>query len=323
MNWNNSDIVPYREGRKIFFDEPSHKYTDDLDNKYTSATQLLHKYLEEKDFSQIAKACAKIGSNPNHKDYLKYKGKSAADLELEWKLNTEAACDRGNKGHDFLEGNIHSFTNYDNLIKSKFVNGRLYTIEDIIDNPLIGEVTLKYFYESGIKTKYPKLFKLLEQIYKAGFRFYAEVTVYDTRTLICGRIDLLCVNWETKQFSILDWKTNRAPIEFTPGYYKKDIHKQLTKEFVRTNEYFLRPVSHLPASIGHTYSMQLSIYTYLTSIFGLTLYKNVICQINPDINYGDLDITGNIIENVAFVPISYYEKETIAMINDFKLKQAC
>lgn len=310
---SDNQIISYREGRKIFFDEPSHSYTDDLNNRYTSATQLYHKYLVEKDFTKIAANCAKIGNNPNHPDYLKYKGETAESLLLKWKINTEQACLRGNKGHDFLEGNIHEFTNYNLLVKNKFINGRLYTIEDIIENPLIGEITLFKFEQSGIKKKYPKLYALLVQIANRGYRFYAEVTVYDSKTLICGRIDLLVVNWDTMEFCILDWKTNKAPIEFTPGYFKKDYNGNLTREFIKTNEYFLSPISHLPASVGHKYSMQLSIYTYLTSIFNLKLYKNIICQINPDIDGDAMDITGKPLDNVVFVPVMYYEKEATAL----------
>ena len=178
--------------RKIYFANETHSYTDDLGNKYISATQLQHEYLKSFDSQKVAEACEAIGRNPRHKDYLKYKGKTAKQLIAEWSKTTVIACDRGNREHDFLEDNTHSFTNY-KKVSSTFTNGRIYTIDDIESNPEIGEVKLAAFAVSGIKERYPLLYKVLEDLAKAGFRFYAEVTAYYTLKLVCGRIDLLAV----------------------------------------------------------------------------------------------------------------------------------
>lgn len=292
--------------RKIYFANATHSYTDDLGNPYISATQLQHEYLESFNKEKVAEACEAIGKNPRHKDYFKYKGKTAKQLMTEWENTTVIACNRGNKEHDYLEDHTHDFTNY-KKISSTFTNGRIYTIDDILENPEIGEVKLGAFVTSGIKDRYPLLYKVLDSLAKNGFRFYAEVTAYYTAKLTCGRIDLLAVKGD--EFIILDWKTNKSPITFKAGYYEKDILGELTDKFIETKKTFKTPLNHLPASVGHKYQLQLSTYAYLVELFGLKCIGLCIYHLNPDIT--------NPNDRVTPRQVSYLKGDVETMINDY------
>ena len=59
----------------ILFDPIKHKYTNEVGNSYISATTLIGKYEVKFDdkANRIARACSKIGKNPRHPKYLKYK----------------------------------------------------------------------------------------------------------------------------------------------------------------------------------------------------------------------------------------------------------
>lgn len=100
------------KGRILFFNEENHKYVDDLGNPYISVTTLIHKYTEEFKENEIAKACERIGKNPNHPKYLTYKGKSAKQLKLEWQAERDRACSEGTKKHNYLEDCIKSNNGY-------------------------------------------------------------------------------------------------------------------------------------------------------------------------------------------------------------------
>ena len=67
-------ILP--KGRILYFNEEEHKYTDDLGNGYISVTTLIGKYTQEFKKEEIAAACERIGKNPRHPKYQKYKGKT-------------------------------------------------------------------------------------------------------------------------------------------------------------------------------------------------------------------------------------------------------
>lgn len=299
---NKLDISQHRS---IFFDVAEHKYVDDLGNAYTSSTQLYTKYLDEFDKLGMAKACIRIGKNRNHPKHEKYKRfNNERELLAYWDKLAEVACARGNKTHDGIEDCTHKFTNY-KKIEAKFTNGRIYTVDDILKNPEIGEVDLAAFEKSGIKDNYPKLYAILETLVADGYRLYAEVTAYYTLKLVCGRLDLLAVKGDS--FIILDWKTNKAPITFTPGYFEKDNNGELTTSFVQTDKHFNYPIKHIPASMGHKYAMQLSLYAFLIELFGLKCELILICQLNPDAEPAD---------SVTVYPVSYYKDEAIAIIDD-------
>ena len=90
-------ILP--KGRILYFNEEEHKYTDDLGNGYISVTTLIGKYTQEFKIEEIAAACERIGKNPRHPKYQKYKGKTKKQILWEWEQETIKACDKGTKKH--------------------------------------------------------------------------------------------------------------------------------------------------------------------------------------------------------------------------------
>jgi hypothetical protein len=73
----------------------------------------------------------------------------------------------------------------------------------------------------------------------------------DTR--VCGTLDLLTYNKNTKSYEIYDFKTNKN-ISFKSDY----------------NQTFLSPLDHIPLCEFNTYSFQLSVYKYI-----LEKYTNI------------------------------------------------
>ena len=114
------------KGRNIYFDEELHRYTDDLDNVYTSTTTLIGKYHEDFNTDMMAEICEKIGKNPRHPKYLKYKGKTKKQLLYEWKAETERACNQGTVKHNFLETAVKEyFSNTETDITNKIVYSKI------------------------------------------------------------------------------------------------------------------------------------------------------------------------------------------------------
>lgn len=263
------------EKRIIYFNEELHKYTDQFSNVYTSVTTKLDAYAPYKDFVAIAKACERAGRNPNHRNYLKYRGKSWKQLMKEWKQITDVSLVRGNNEHDYLEATVKVANGYSNNYKShpslqvgNKTYTKMYSIYDLVSGELegIGGVDIDTLQELKLNVKYPKIFNLICTLHDKGFRFYPEIVVYHPDILMSGMVDLLAV--KGKEFIIIDWKTNKGDIPFDAGYYSKDADGNMTDDFVRTGEVYKYPISHLPYSVGHKYSLQLSSYAYFIERFG-------------------------------------------------------
>ncbi len=116
------------KGRIIYFDEEAHKYSNELGFVYTSTTTLIGKYCPHDNFEDIAKACERIGRNPNHKDYHKYKGKTYKTILKEWATITKESCEFGSIKHNFLETAVKEYfsnteTDFTNkIVYSKFLS---------------------------------------------------------------------------------------------------------------------------------------------------------------------------------------------------------
>ena len=261
---------------KIYFNEALHKYTDEYGNVFTSVTTVIGKYVEEFDTDAIVKACVRIGKNPRHPKYLKYKGKTEKQILREWKQITDKALDKGNRKHNYLEDAIKASNNY-KRVKGNFINDRIFTIPDIISNPSVGIVTLDRLIELGVNSKYPIIFDMIKHFVDDGWKLYAEIGVYNLEYLISGLIDLLLVKGDN--FFIIDWKTNKAPIKFESGYFEKDINGNLTDNYILDGKTLKHPLNHLSASTGNKYSLQLSGYSYLTELFGLNFTGIILCHI--------------------------------------------
>lgn len=299
------------KGRTIFFNEELHKYTDDLNHAYTSVTTVIGKYTEDFKMDDIAAACERIGKNPNHPKYLKYAGKSKKQIIWEWQQINKEACDKGTIKHNFLETAIKESNGYKRNAKG-FINDKIYTIDDIIAKHNYGKVNLKYFETKGVKEKYPKIYNILKDFVKLGYKIYAEIGVYDAKNLISGLIDVLLV--KDNDFIILDWKTNKAPIRFESGYYDKDsLGKLKLDTFIKKDERFKYPLDDLEDSVGNHYTMQLSTYAYLVETFGFNCKGLILCHIRTIEDAKDEE--GNDVEVVEIYTIDYLKDKAESMIS--------
>ena len=296
---------------RIFFNEELHKYTDELDNVLKSVTTIIGDYSEKfsDNADKIAKICAKIGKNPRHPKYLKYKGKSAKQLKEEWKRTTDIALDNGNRKHNYLENVVKTCNNY-NRVNNIFIKDRIFTVADIIKHKEVGKIDLEALDKSGLEAKFSKIYNILKNFINSGWSLYAEIGVYNIDLLVSGLIDLLLVKGNS--FFIVDWKTNKSPIRFESGFYVKDNHGNVTDEFTKTNKYLKYPLHRMPASVGHKYSLQLSTYAYLVELFGLEYKGSIICHIRtlPD---------GS--DTVDIVNIKYYKEEVENMLYHYYSNQ--
>jgi hypothetical protein len=267
------------EDRTIFFNEKLHSYTDNCGNKYTSMTTCIDKYVEKFNADAVSRACERIGRNPNHPKYLKYKGRTANEIKLDWKQTSEEALENGSRKHDYLEHTIKNSNGY-KLIENQYINDKIYTIKDIINNNSFGNIDLNYFIDTGIITRYPIIFSVIKTAVDNGWKIYSEIGVYNTYYLISGLIDLLLI--KDDNFIIIDWKTNKADIKFNSGYFEKDLKGNLTKYFIETNKSFKYPLTMLPDSVGNHYGLQLSGYTFLVEQFGFNCVGNILFQIREN-----------------------------------------
>lgn len=308
-------ILP--KGRILYFNEEEHKYTDDLGNGYISVTTIIGKYTQEFKKEEIAAACERIGKNPRHPKYQKYKGKTKKQILWEWEQETIKACDKGTKKHNYLETAIKTCNGY-KLNANGFINDRIYTIDDIVGSHKYGKLNLEYFVKTGIREKYPDIFSLIAALVTKGYHIYAEIGVYDSQNLVSGLIDILLIRG--KEFIILDWKTNKAPIRFESGYYDKKLDGTLDlNNFIYKEEYFSAPLDHLADSIGNHYAMQLSTYANLVESWG---YKNVgiiLCHIRTIQNQFQ-DENEEDEEVVEMYDMPYLKNEVGMMIADYSSK---
>ena len=299
------------ENRTIFFNEKLHSYTDNCGNKYTSMTTCIDKYVDKFDANVVSRACEKIGKNPNHPKYLKYRGRTANEIKLDWKQTSEEALENGSRKHDYLEHTIKNSNGY-KLIENEYINDKIYTIHDIINNNSFGNININFFIDTGIITRYPTIFSVIKTAVDNDWKIYSEIGVYNTYYLISGLIDLLLV--KDDKFIIIDWKTNKADIMFKSGYFEKDMKGNLTSKFNETNKTFKYPLTMLPDSIGHHYGLQLSGYTFLVEQFGLKCVGNILFQIR-ETNEGSIEkvdmITMPDLKNEVELMFNYHRSSII------------
>jgi hypothetical protein len=310
------------EERIIYFNEELHKYTDQFSNVYTSATTKLSEYEQKQDFKKIAMACERIGKNPEHRNYYKYKGKTAQQLLKEWKLITDNSLDRGNTEHNYLEISVKLANGFEsNYKKGKSLSignkeyTRMYSIYDLKIGNLndVGEISIEELKVQNLHIRYPDIFNLIVSLHKKGFKFYPEIVVYHPDWLISGMVDLLAVRGN--EFIIIDWKTNKGDISFEAGYYEKDSNGDMTNVFHKTGKTFKYPIQHLPASTGHKYSLQLSLYAYFIERFGFKLKGLLLFHIT----HNEIKESDNIRWRTKPIKIEYFKDEIEAIGNDIIL----
>lgn len=272
------------KNRNITFFEKEHRYIDEFFTKFISVTQFYPKFLKEFDKYEMAKRCESAGRrNPNSK----YAGKTAKMLMAEWENEADTANAFGSRDHGYAEDSIKKATG----IKTgspiyQFGGVKLFTIIDAINDPVKRRIDFDILIQCGFVQRHKTLTTLLAVLHNSGFEFYSELVVYHPEFPLIGSIDLLAMRRESNgryTARMIDYKTNKDPITFVPGYWEHDKEYNRTGKFVETDKYFLHPISHVPASIGHKYSMQLSIYSYLLGFFNVDIANNLILHITyPD-----------------------------------------
>lgn len=275
---------------EIYFDEFKHKYTDNFKNPYTSVTTKLSEFEKKFDKELEASKCAEKGSQGKGR----YVGMTKQQILRQWSVGLKYSQNRGNKEHSRLEESIKLCNGY-TRVNGNYINGRIYTVKDILLNPNHGELDINKFLKTNIAIRFPDFASLIVEYSRNGYRLYPEICTYSYEHLISGLIDLLLINFNSGNFSIVDYKTNKKRLIFKSGYYKKNYNGTYTNEFIEKAEYFKAPINTLEYSKGNLYNLQLSFYANLTERFGLVHQDNLLFHIRPEIDeYGDIIDNNNI-----------------------------
>lgn len=277
----------------ISFDAPTHKYTDEFNREYTSATTIIGKYKEPFNkrywsmYTTLKNANYKVRPTDDKKgiwvnnsyrtlESLYNNPINSHEVNLlvdDWKRKTIIACDRGNEVHDFLEDSINESKNDEKGESNNLIAPRLE--EDL---KALNLVKIQYQHEldrTNLLQRFPSIYFRLSEYIKIGCIIFAEKKVYSTTYLIAGMIDVLIV--KGKHFAILDWKTNKDKMMFISGYYKKvKIGNKWIKgnNFIPTDNRLNFPLNNLQECKGIIYSLQLSLYAYIMELWGYKLVKN-------------------------------------------------
>ena len=307
----------------LYFDEPTHKYTDSLGNSYISVTTMIHdNYTPKFDKKYwLRKKSRELGI-------------SSKELERQWQAITDEACSRGTATHNGIEDAIKSVSKFKEAIKylEEVKSGRCITIADIPD--LIPRPLDVEEFKVATNNKYPEIYRVFDFYTERGYIIYSEIGAFLIDYLISGTIDIFC--YRPTDFVILDWKTNRDGLKFEAGYYKKDkstIPNQLTNEWIKKKQNMLPPLNHLDDCNGMHYTMQLSLYAIMAEIildipcvglglchigspwvlnkYGQPLRDNEGYHVDPD---GE--------ETVKWFKIQYLKNEAKALLKDryYRLK---
>ena len=240
----------------LYFDEPTHKYTDSLGNSYISVTTMIHdNYTPKFDKKYwLRKKSRELGI-------------SSKELERQWQAITDEACSRGTATHNGIEDAIKENSMFKNAIQylNQVESGRCITVADI-PNLIPRPLDLDKFKEAT-NNKYQKIYDVFDFYINKGYTIYSEIGAFLIDYLISGTIDILCIKED--RFVILDWKTNRNGLQFEAGYFKKDkstTPAQLTNQYIVKDEKMLPPLSHLDNCNGMHYTMQLSTYARMVEL---------------------------------------------------------
>lgn len=260
-------LLTNKDNRNIFFDEPTHKYTDNMGNTYKSVTTLIHTYVPEFD----KKYWARFESSKT--------GESVKSILDRWDKINKHSVDKGNKKHNELETHVKFTSKFANAVKYiKIDDGfRCFSIKDIVLDKNIGVMSVEEF-EKRLDNKYPLILKTIKYYIDRGYKIYSEINVYNPYFLISGTIDILLV--KNDEFIIIDWKTNRKPILFNSGYYAKDKDGIVTSNFVYKKNYMLYPLDYIEDCNGSHYTLQLSLYALMVSLFGYKCKGLILFHIN-------------------------------------------
>lgn len=312
------NINPIYNNYSIFFDEPTHKYTDNFGNTYKSVTTVLHEYQPKFD-----------------RDYwLKKKAKelhiSEDRLAKQWATITDEACTRGTKIHDNIETNIKTLSIFYDAVKHiNKENNSLVTVADVNNiDKYIKPLDVIEFAERT-NNKYPDIYNIFKYYIDNGYKIYSEIGVFLPEYLVSGTIDILILRED--RYIIGDWKTNRGGLKFEAGYYKKDKTSRPAQEtdlWITKKEFLLPPVNNLPNCNGSIYNLQLSKYAYMVeTILGIPCAGLWLAHIDSDFvlnQYGRprrfpdglYHIKNNPIEKVTLHKMKYLREDIIRILTD-------
>lgn len=304
----------------LYFDEPTHKYTDSLGNSYISVTTMIHdNYTPKFDKKYwLRKKSRELGI-------------SSKELERQWQAITDEACSRGTATHNGIEDAIKENSMFKNAIQylNQVESGRCITVADI-PNLIPRPLDLDKFKEAT-NNKYEKIYDVFDFYLNKGYTIYSEIGAFLIDYLISGTIDILCIKED--RFVILDWKTNRNGLQFEAGYFKKDkstTPAQLTNQYIVKDEKMLPPLSHLDNCNGMHYTMQLSTYARMVElILDIPCVGLGLCHIGSPFvknQYGmpyrdknnQYPIDENGEETVNWYHINYLRNEVDAILRDRK-----
>lgn len=304
----------------LYFDEPTHKYTDSLGNSYISVTTMIHdNYTPKFDKKYwLRKKSRELGI-------------SSKELERQWQAITDEACSRGTATHNGIEDAIKENSMFKNAIQylNQVESGRCITVADI-PNLIPRPLDLDKFKEAT-NNKYEKIYDVFDFYLNKGYTIYSEIGAFLIDYLISGTIDILCI--KENRFVILDWKTNRNGLQFEAGYFKKDkstTPAQLTNQYIVKDEKMLPPLSHLDNCNGMHYTMQLSTYARMVELIldipcvglGLCHIGSPFVKNKYGMPYRDKNnqyaIDENGEETVNWYHINYLRNEVDAILRDRK-----
>ena len=304
----------------LYFDEPTHKYTDSLGNSYISVTTIIHdNYTPKFDKKYwLRKKSRELGI-------------SSKELERQWQAITDEACSRGTATHNGIEDAIKENSMFKNAIQylNQVESGRCITVADI-PNLIPRPLDLNKFKEAT-NNKYQKIYDVFDFYINKGYTIYSEIGAFLIDYLISGTIDILCIKED--RFVILDWKTNRNGLQFEAGYFKKDkstTTAQLTNQYIVKDEKMLPPLSHLDNCNGMHYTMQLSTYARMVElILDIPCVGLGLCHIGSPFvknQYGmpyrdknnQYPIDENGEETINWYHINYLRNEVDAILRDRK-----
>lgn len=265
------NINPKYKNFRLYFDEPTHKYTDNFANPYVSTTTFLHNYEPAFNSNYWAEQKAKEGNT------------SKKVILDNWADITKNACDMGNKYHNHFEDGIRQNSKFFKAVQYLNRNGCgvMTTVADLGDiNHLVKPLDVAEFREFT-KNKYPEIYSVFDFYTERGYKIYSEIGAFLPDYLLSGTIDILFIRDD--KFIIGDWKTNRKGIEFSSGYYKKDKTirpAQETNLWVDKDERLLPPLGNLQKCNGSIYSLQLNMYAMMAHLItGLPCAGLILCHI--------------------------------------------
>lgn len=290
----------------IYFNDRDHSYKTESGRSFISSTTLISQYHEGFDSQAVAEACARIGQTPDHPKFHKYAGKSVSDILKMWDKTSKTATDKGTRKHDWIERSIKESTGVRISSRTSDDPVKLLTVENIITNPNVGVMNIEEL-SRRMESRYPLIFEHIKELHERGFRFFAEICIFNLEYMISGLIDLLAV--KGKEFVIFDWKTNKSEIRYESGYFAKDLNGEVTENFIFTEEWMLPPIEGLPDSVGTHYALQISLYTWMLEQFG---FKNV----DTNLIFQIRDVGSR--ELVTKYSLPDYTKEVKLMIEDYK-----